>query len=104
MGVYAGVLFKKWSFIQKVFFFFIMSFFIEAIQFIFKAGAADITDIITNTLGGIFGLLMFIGIDKLFKERIKAQKLINTVGAIGTALLITLLVLLKMNLLPVRYK
>jgi len=67
-------------------------------------GAFDITDIITNTLGGIIGLMIFKAIEKAFNNSVKAQKFINIISAVGTALMVLLLLLLKMNMLPVRYQ
>jgi glycopeptide antibiotics resistance protein len=104
LGIYAGVLFKRWTFGTRLFFFFLISLMFEALQFIFSVGAFDITDIITNTLGGIIGLLMFEAIEKVFNNSIKAHKFINIIAAIGTVLMISLLLLLKMNMLPVRYQ
>jgi glycopeptide antibiotics resistance protein len=104
LGVYAGILFERWIFGKKLFFAFLISLIVEALQFILAVGAFDITDIITNTLGGIIGLLLFKVIEKRFNTRVKAQKFINITAAIGTALMILLLVLLKMNMLPVRYQ
>ena len=104
MGVYEGSLFKRWSFIKRIIFLFIMSIIIEVLQFLLKIGSADITDVITNTLGGVIGLLIFITIEKILQNRIKAQKFINIIGTIGTTVMIILLILLKMNLLPIRYQ
>ena len=104
LGIYAGILFQRWTFWKKTFFFFIISLLIEGIQFILKVGAFDITDIITNTLGGIIGLMTYMAIEKIFKSSFKAQKFINIIAAIGTVLIILLLVLLKLNMLPVRYQ
>lgn len=104
LGIYAGVLFKRWTFINKLFFFFLMSLMIEALQFIFRIGAFDITDIITNTLGGIIGLMIFIAIEKIFNNGIKAQKFINIIATTGTVLIILFLLLLKLNMLPIRYR
>jgi glycopeptide antibiotics resistance protein len=104
LGVYAGILFERWIFGKKLFFALLISLIVEALQFILAVGAFDITDIITNTLGGIIGLLLFNAIEKRFNTRVKAQKFINITAAIGTALMILLLVLLKMNMLPVRYQ
>src|SRR5215471_4617671 len=47
LGIYAGVLFKRWTWGTKRFFFFLISLMFEVLQFIFKVGASDITDIIT---------------------------------------------------------
>ena len=59
-------------------------------------GASDITDIINNTLGGIIGLMIYKGIEKVFKNSVKAQKFINIIATIGTILMILLLLLLFM--------
>ena len=104
LGIYAGVLFKRWTFGNKLFFFFLISLMFEVLQFILKVGAFDITDIITNSLGGIIGLMIFEAIEKLFNNTVKAQKFINIVAATGTVLMISLLVLLKLKMLPVRYQ
>jgi glycopeptide antibiotics resistance protein len=104
LGIYAGILFERWIFGKKLFFFFLISVMVEGLQFIFAVGAFDITDLITNTLGGIFGFMIFKAIEKAFNNSVKAQKFINLIAAIGTVLMILLLLLLKMDMLPVRYK
>ena len=104
LGIYAGILCSKWSFVKNIFFFFCISLSIESLQFIFRIGAFDITDIITNTLGGIIGLIIYKAILKIFKSNQKAQKFINIIAAIGTFVMTLLLLLLKLDLLPVRYK
>ena len=104
LGIYAGVLFKRWGFVKKLFFFFLISLMFEGLQFIFKIGAFDITDIITNILGGIIGLLIFQAIEKLFNNSVKSRKFITIIAAIGTVLMISLLLLLKLNMLPIRYQ
>ena len=104
LGIYAGVLFKKFNFGKKLLFFLLVSLALESLQFILKIGAFDITDIITNTTGGIAGLTIFKTIEKLFNNSVKAQKLINIIAAIGTVLIISLLSLLRLNMLPVRYQ
>jgi len=104
LGIYAGVLFKRWGFVKKLVFFFLISLMFEVLQLIFRIGAFDITDIITNILGGIIGSLIFEAIEKLFNNSVKSQKFITIIAAIGTALMISLLLLLKLNMLPIRYQ
>ncbi|MBD0333353.1 MAG: VanZ family protein [Chitinophagaceae bacterium] len=104
LGIYAGILFERGIFGEKLFFFFLISLIVEGLQFILAVGAFDSTDIITNTLGGIIGLMIFKAIEKAFNNSVKAQKFINIIAAIGTVLMILLLLLLKMNMLPVRYQ
>lgn len=104
LGIYAGVLFERWTFRKKIIFFFLTSLLIEGLQFILKVGAFDITDIITNISGGIIGLTIFQVIEKIFNNGYKTQKFINIISAIGTVLIISLLLLLKLNMLPIKYQ
>jgi glycopeptide antibiotics resistance protein len=104
LGIYLGVLFARWVLAKKLFFFFLLSLIIEGLQYVFGAGAFDVTDIITNTSGGIIGLILFKAIERGANSSVKAQKFINIIAATGTALMILLLVLLKLNMLPIRYQ
>jgi glycopeptide antibiotics resistance protein len=104
LGIYAGSLFERWIFRKQLLFFFFVSLLVEGLQYVLRIGAFDVTDIMTNTVGGIIGFIMFKGLEKAFKNRVKAQKFVNILAAAGTVLMILLLVLLKMNLLPVRYQ
>ncbi|WP_315168161.1 VanZ family protein [Metaclostridioides mangenotii] len=97
LGIYVGILFKRWIIGKKLFLFFLISLICEGFQFILGVGASDITDIINNTLGGIIGLMIYKGIEKVFKNSDKAQKFMNIIAIIGTILMILLLLLLKIN-------
>lgn len=48
--------FKKRSYRYKLMVVLSLSLVVEAVQFVFAIGVADITDIIANTLGGVIGL------------------------------------------------
>lgn len=104
LGIYAAILFERWVFGKKLFFFLLLSLLVEGLQYTLRLGAFDVTDIITNTLGGIIGLMIFKAFEKAFNDSAKAQKLINKIAATGTVLMFVLLVLLKMNMLPIRYQ
>jgi glycopeptide antibiotics resistance protein len=104
LGIYAGILFYKWNFANKLLFFFLLSVLVEGLQFILRLGAFDVTDIITNTLGAVIGLVIFKAVEKAFDDIVKAQKFINKIAVTLTVLMILLLVLLKMNMLPLRYQ
>jgi glycopeptide antibiotics resistance protein len=104
LGIYAGVLFKRWTFWIKLFFCCLISVTVELLQFILKAGAFDMTDIINNTLGGLIGLITFQIIARMFNNTVRSQNFINIFAATGTVIMITLLVLLKLNMLPIRYQ
>ncbi|NHE56536.1 VanZ family protein [Cyclobacterium plantarum] len=103
-GIYTGVLFSRWIFGKKLCFLFLLSLLVEGLQYILRIGAFDVTDLITNTSGGLIGLLVFSGLEMVCQNRFWAQKFINILAVPATALLILILVLLKMNLLPVRYQ
>ena len=104
LGIYAGVLFRKWTWANQLLFFFLTSLMFEALQFILRIGAFDITDIITNTSGWIIGLLIYEVIERLFNNRVRAKNFINIVATIGTVVMVSLLILLKMRMLPIRYQ
>ncbi len=104
LGVYAGILFYRWPFTQKLFLFFLTSFVIESLQYAMAIGAFDSTDMVTNTAGGVVGHLLFKAAEKAFGSRTRAQTFINRAAGVATALLLLFLALLKLNLLPLRYQ
>lgn len=66
-------------------------------QYILAIGASDITDIIGNTLGGIAGIVCYILLEKIFKN--KCITIINTLGlAIEILVVVMLAVLLLANM------
>ncbi len=56
----------------------LLSLFFEITQWIFAIGATDITDVITNTLGGFSGMLLFFIMGRIFRNR--RVKIINILG------------------------
>lgn len=103
-GVYVAMLFEQWRFAKQLLLVFLISFIIEALQYLFAIGAFDITDLITNTSGGLIGIVIYFAIEKVFNNSLKAQKLVNIVAAAATVVLLSLLILLKLNMLPIRYQ
>ena len=73
---------------------FLLSVFFETVQWIFAIGASDITDVITNTLGGLCGLLLFVCMGKLTSKY--RMRIINILGLVievlGCGLLAVLLI------------
>jgi Glycopeptide antibiotics resistance protein len=86
-GVFMCMLQREKSFFQRIAPIFLASLFFETVQFIFAIGASDITDLITNTFGGVIGIGIFFIFSKIFKE--KVYKVINIVSLIA-AVVITL--------------
>ena len=60
-------------------------------------GASDITDIINNAVGAIVGLLIYLGIVKIFEDQLKAQKFINVLAGIGTILMMGMLAVIVVS-------
>jgi len=104
LGIYAGIIFERLTSSKKILLFFSASLIVEALQYILRLGAFDVTDLITNTAGGILGLIIFKSIERVFNNSDRAQRFINIFAATGTILIVLLLLLLKMNLLPVRFQ
>lgn len=64
----------------------------ECIQYILGLGATDATDIITNTVGGLIGIGIYIVIEKLFKNKVKVKNFVticSTVVMVFVGILIT---------------
>jgi glycopeptide antibiotics resistance protein len=97
-GLLLCVNFKRTSFWQKLAVIFISSLAAEVIQFIFAIGRADITDVITNTLGGLVGLALY----SFGKKYIHSEKLDRTIVICSVTLLI-LFILLRVLFFKVSY-
>ncbi|HSF45773.1 MAG TPA: VanZ family protein [Chitinophagaceae bacterium] len=96
-GLYSGALFKDWNFRKHVMVFMAFSFACEVLQYILGVGAADVTDMINNTIGGIAGLLIFKGIEKAFGDPGRARRFINIAATIATVVIIGFLLLLRIK-------
>ena len=96
-GVFAYALWQEKSFLFQILPIFLTSLGFEVIQFVFAIGATDITDLITNTFGGMIGIGIATVLSKIFKNTWK--KCINIVGfACAVLLSLFILVLLLANL------
>jgi glycopeptide antibiotics resistance protein len=97
-GLLLGVNLKRANFWRKLALVFIFSLAAEMIQFVFAIGRTDVTDVITNTLGGFVGLMLY----DLSKKYVDSEKLDRFIVIAGTILLI-LLILLRVFFFRVRY-
>lgn len=93
-GIYLCMLKPQWPFVAKAGVAMGASFGIEALQFIFAIGAADITDLIGNTLGGVLGIGLYTLIFKLFANKEKLNAVVNTLALIASTMLTALIILL----------
>ena len=92
-GLFIHILMDEKSILKKLLIIFATSFIFELIQYIFAIGASDITDIISNTSGGIIGIVFSMFMEKLLRENwIKYINIVSTICAIIlTAMCIILL-------------
>lgn len=84
-GVLISLLWERKSFVQKILPIVLTSFIFETLQFIFGIGASDITDIISNSFGGVIGIAITVVISKIFKK--SWQKIINIISLVGCIIL-----------------
>lgn len=74
---------------------FLLSFTYEFLQYIFSIGAADITDIIANTIGAILGSLVYSILSHFIHNKSKLNNFIITSGYLVFIIFIALFALLN---------
>lgn len=97
-GLLLGINFRHVGFWRKLAYIFIFSVVAEILQFVFAIGTTDITDIITNTLGGLFGLGVYSLVSKFVDK-----KWLDLCIVIILAFLLTAFTLLRFLVFKVRY-
>jgi len=97
-GLLLGVNFKKtglWRLLLVVVGF---SLVVETLQFVLAIGTTDATDLVTNTLGGLLGLVLY----RLVNKVVSAANLDAIITLVGLTLFVTFL-LLRLFVFQVRY-
>ena len=89
VGLYTCMLKPHWNLFRKIAPAFFLSLLYEVLQYLFAIGATDITDLISNTLGGCAGVLLFVLLAKILKGR--TVRILNIAAAVCTVLLIAFL-------------
>jgi glycopeptide antibiotics resistance protein len=97
-GLLLSVNFKKVTFWQKFICIFIFSLAVETTQYVLAIGISDITDILTNTLGGLFGLATYSA-----GKRLVDSKKIDCFIVILIGLLIVFFLALRFFVFRVKY-
>ena len=96
-GLYIHVLWEEKSLSKQFIPIICTSLIFEIVQFIFAIGASDITDIISNSSGGIAGITIAVSISKASRKGwIKFINIISLIGAIILTLFIAILLLANM--------
>jgi glycopeptide antibiotics resistance protein len=68
LGLLLGLNLKRLDFWRKLIIVLALSVSVEVLQYIFAIGATDITDVITNTLGGLVGLSAYTVASRYFAQ------------------------------------
>ena len=89
-GLLLGINFKRADLWRKLIVVLAVSVSFEVIQYIFAIGSSDITDVITNTLGGLIGLSAYALGERYFDE----DRLDRYIVVVGSALLVVAVVFL----------
>lgn len=76
LGIYISILLDKNKTLKNILIILIVSLVFESCQYIFGIGATDITDITTNTFGGVIGIYVYKMLILLFKDGEKVKKII----------------------------
>jgi glycopeptide antibiotics resistance protein len=97
-GLILSVNLKHVTIWQKLAYIFIFSVSVEVIQFILAIGVTDITDVITNTLGGLLGLMLY----NFSNRHVDSKKQDQFIVVVGMILLIVFL-LFRFLVLRMRY-
>lgn len=79
-GVFMSMFIKKGGFFKKLFPIAFTSLAFETLQYIFAIGSTDINDLITNTIGGILGILIYNIFKAIFKR--KTDRIINILAGV----------------------
>lgn len=98
-GLLLSAAFKKIAFLPKFACILLFSLAVELTQYIFAIGAADITDVILNTTGGLLGLVLY----ELSNKYIATEKLDRTIVSVGTVLLVLFISLQAGHFLRLRF-
>jgi len=94
LGIYFSVFFSKTKVYVNLLKVILVSLTIELLQYILAIGAADTTDIITNTAGGLAGIGIYMGIRLIAKSEAGARKavtLCSMVTMMFTIIIVSLL-------------
>lgn len=89
-GIYLNLLPSKLSYFKQILLIAAVSLAVEVSQYIFSIGVTDITDLITNTLGGITGILFYLLLKKCVTNRHVLHQYLTISSAVGTALTLVL--------------
>lgn len=86
LGLYTGMLRPKWSVWAWCLMGVEVSLSFEILQYILGVGATDITDVITNSIGGVLGVLLLLLLKKILKE--KTMQILTILAVAATVVIL----------------
>jgi len=94
MGIYLQMLLPKCRFHGKLIIIAVTSLLLEVAQYVLAIGRSDITDLITNFMGGLLGLALYGMMARLLKNRETADKLFFILAVIVSVVVVGFLALI----------
>lgn len=94
LGIYLSMIKFRMSFKVKVLLVFAASLALEVFQYILAVGRTDITDLITNTCGGIIGICFYWLAVKIFRTQKRVDFIITILAIVVTVVVVGALVIL----------
>lgn len=92
-GVFVSMAVRKFNLVAAFIYGAILSFMYETVQYVLICGAADITDVIMNTIGALSGAIIYLIFKAIFKN--KHIEVINAIGIVMLLMLVAFEVFLK---------
>ena len=86
-GIYISMLFERMKPAAAAAVMFTVSAAFETVQYVFSVGTTDVTDLITNTLGGIIGIVSYRLLAKLAKNSSRIDIIILSLAALVSLVL-----------------
>ena len=80
LGMYISVVVRKFNLVAAFVAGFTLSLIYETVQYELICGAADVTDVLMNTLGALIGAILYLILKALFRK--KHIEIINTLGIV----------------------
>lgn len=97
-GIYLILNNASKSIAKNMFYIFLVSLFIEAVQFVFALGATDVDDLILNSIGGFMGLIIYKIAGEIFKDDLKIKQAISILSLIvGLPVFVLVIILVIAN-------
>lgn len=91
-GILISIAKENKSILNRIFQIFLTSLVFETLQFVFMIGSSDVNDLITNTLGGVIGIVIYGIFKKVFGRN--SVKIVNTLSIIFLIFAVIFIVIL----------